>query len=81
LLIMAKGLKNISLKLFRKYLKYKGLKHIRSNSGHEVWCRSDLNRPVILQTHVDPIPEFVVKNNLRTLGVGRDDFIEFLKNG
>ncbi len=78
---MAKDLKNISLKLFRKYLKYKGLKHLRTTGGHEVWSSSTLKRPIILQTHVDPIPEFIVKMNLRTLGVDRDDFIEFLKNG
>jgi len=78
---MAKNLKNISLKLFRKYLEFKGLKHIRTKGGHEVWSSSGLKRPVILQTSVDPIPEFIVKMNLRTLGVDRDDFIEFLNNG
>lgn len=69
-----------SLALFRKYLKYKGLKHIRTTGGHEVWSSSSLERPIILQTHVDPIPEFIVKMNLRTLRVDRDDFIDFLNN-
>ena len=34
---------------------------------------------IILQTHIDPVPEFIVKNNLRTLGLTRKDFIEWLK--
>jgi hypothetical protein len=78
---MATHLKNIPLNLFRKYLKYKGLKHIRSTSGHEIWCRSDLKRPVTFQTHIDPVPEFIIKNNLRIIGADRDDFIKFLKEG
>jgi len=78
---MAKHLKNISPGLFRKYLTYKGLKHIRTNAGHEIWCRSDLKRPITFQTHIDPIPEFIIKNNLRIMGTDRNDFILFLKEG
>ena len=77
---MKHSLKNIPLKLFREYLIYKGLKHIRTNGGHEVWSRSDLFRPVVLQTHIDPIPEFIIKNNLRTIGENTRDFIEFIEN-
>jgi hypothetical protein len=77
---MANGLKNIPLRLFRDYLKYKGLKNIRTNGGHEIWSRRDLLRPIVLQTHVDPIPEFIVKANLRTLSETADDFYDFVKN-
>jgi len=27
----------------------------------------------------NPVPEFIIRNNLRTLGVDRGDFIDFLK--
>lgn len=77
---MSNGLKNIPLRLFRDYLKYKGLKNIRNNGGHEVWSRANLLRPIILQSHIDPIPEFIIKSNLRTLGETADDFYEFVKN-
>ena len=36
-------------------------------------------RSVIIQTHIEPIPEFVLKNNLRTLGLTRKDFVNWLK--
>jgi predicted RNA binding protein YcfA (HicA-like mRNA interferase family) len=71
---MTKKLKNIPLKTFRKYLEYNGMKLIRSKGGHETWSRADLLRPVILQTHIDPIPEFIVRNCLRTIGVKAEDF-------
>ena len=74
---MSKSLKNIPLRLFREYLTYKGLKKIRTKGGHEVWSRKDLGRPIIIQSHIDPIPEFIIKNNLRTLNETADDFYEF----
>jgi hypothetical protein len=74
---MGKNLKNVPLRLFKEYLTYKGLKWIRTSSGHEVWSRKDLLRPVIFQTHIDPVPEFVIKNNLRTIGTTAEDFCEF----
>ncbi len=77
---MTRRLKNIPLRLFRDYLKHKGLNHIRSKGGHEVWSCKDLPRPVILQSHIDPIPEFIVRNNLRTLGVKVKDFYDFVEN-
>jgi hypothetical protein len=74
---MRRSLKNISLKDFRKFLKYKGLKVIRTTGGHEVWSGKDLLRPIILQTHIDPVPEFIIRNNLRTLGSNKNELLEF----
>jgi chorismate synthase len=76
---MAKrSLKNIPLNLFRDFLISRGLKHIRTNGGHEVWGGISTSRPVVLQTHVNPIPEFIIKNNLRTIGATPEDFINWL---
>lgn len=73
-------LKNIPLKIFREYLIYCGLNHIRTKGGHEIWSTKNLTRPVILQTHVDPVPEFIIKNNLRAMGKTTEDFIKFLES-
>jgi len=76
---MPQHLKNISLKNFRKFLEYKGLRIIRTTGGHEVWSGKDLLRPVILQTHIDPVPEFIIRNNLRTIGADKNELLRFLK--
>jgi len=34
---------------------------------------------VVFQTHIDPLPEFVVKNNLAAIGVSRNEFLEFFE--
>jgi hypothetical protein len=70
--------KNIPLKVFRTYLIFCGLNHIRTKGGHEIWSSKGLTRPVILQTHVDPVPEFIIKNNLRTMGKTEEHFLSFL---
>lgn len=75
---MQKNLKNIKLSTFRKFLEYKGLKMIRVSGGHEVWSRADLTWPVIIQTHIDPVPEFVIKSNLCTLKSDKQELLDFL---
>lgn len=55
-----------------------GAHYIRTSEEHEVWSKVGLTRPIILQTHKDPIPEFVIKNNLRTLKLSKDDFLDLL---
>jgi hypothetical protein len=75
---MPRSLKNIPLKDFRKFLEFKGLKVIRIAGGHEVWSGKELLRPIILQTHIDPVPEFIIRNNLRTLGSDKNELLGFL---
>ena len=72
-------LSNVSLALFRKYLKEQGCELEATKGGHEKWKKDGCLRSVIIQTHVDPLPEFILKNNLRTLDVSRTDFINWLK--
>jgi hypothetical protein len=71
-------LKNTPLKTFRDFLIHCGLNHIRTSGGHEIWSAKGLTRPVVLQTHIDPVPEFIIKNNLRTIGKTENDLLEFL---
>ena len=71
-------LSNITIAQFENFLGLCGLKRIRTKGGHNVWSRSDLNRPVVVQSHVDPIPERIIRSNLRTIGYNRKEFIKIL---
>ncbi len=71
-------LSNISPKTFREYLRSKGLEPIREKGGHEMWGRQGLPRSITLQSHIDPVPEFVIRSNLKTLGEPVSDLIAFL---
>lgn len=74
----SKHLRNVPLKLFKDFLKDNGCACTRTNGGHEHWTRGDLNRPITIQTHVDPIPEFIIKNALIQLGLTKRDFTDWI---
>jgi YcfA-like protein. len=71
-------LSNIPLSDFREFLIKSGCKKIRVSGGHEVWVRKDLLRPIVIQTHISPVPEFIVKNILRDLKCSKQDFFNIL---
>jgi len=78
----ANKLSNVSLRDFRKFLTHQGLKVIKDTKGrggHEKWSRSDIDRPITIQTHIDPVPEFIVKQVLRHLEMTRSQFLKELK--
>lgn len=70
-------LSNISLKEFRAFLTDAGCINKGVEGGHEKWTKPDSLRPIILQTHIDPIPEFIIRNNLRNIGLRKEDFINW----
>jgi hypothetical protein len=35
-----------------------------------------MDRPITIQTHIDPVPEFIVKQVLRHLKMDRKDFFK-----
>jgi predicted RNA binding protein YcfA (HicA-like mRNA interferase family) len=74
-----RNLANISVKEFRAILLLLGLEKVRTKGGHETWMKKGMTRPVIFQNHVDPIPEFIIRNNLRNLGLSKDEFLSLLE--
>ncbi|MDR1021945.1 MAG: type II toxin-antitoxin system HicA family toxin [Prevotellaceae bacterium] len=71
-------LTNVKIADYREFLQKVGCKKIRTSGGHEVWSRKDLLRPIIVQTHVEPVPEFIIQNALRSLNLTKKDFFEIL---
>jgi hypothetical protein len=49
-----------------------------TEGGHEKWTRKDLMRPIIVQTHESPVPEFIIRNALRNLGLTKKDFFNIV---
>lgn len=72
-------LSNVNVADFRRFLKSQGLEYKDITGGHEKWNKTGLLRPVIFQTHIDPIPLPVIKNNLRTIGCSTKMLIDFLQ--
>lgn len=75
-----KKLSNITVKEFRELLLRLGLQPLRTAGGHEIWMKSGLRRTIVFQTHIEPIPEFIVRNTIRDLGMTRQEFLEILES-
>jgi len=74
-----KKLSNIPVREFRKFLENQGLNLIRDSKGrggHEKWSKTSMDRPITIQTHIDPVPEFIVKQVLRHLDMDKKAFFE-----
>lgn len=68
--------KQIPTKDFRKFVKGEGCIHERTKGSHETWARTGMLRPIIIQANLKEVPEFIVKNNLKTLGVTMEYFLK-----
>ena len=64
----------ISSARFCKILKKLGCKLDRIEGGHHIFVRDDLLRPLVVPTRKQ-LPVFIILNNLKTLGISRDEFI------
>ncbi|MDL2299236.1 SEC-C domain-containing protein [Bacteroides sp. OttesenSCG-928-E20] len=71
-------LSNVKLDDYREFLRKAGCNYVRTEGGHEIWTRRDLTRPIVVQTHESPVPEFIIKNALRNLGLKKKDFFNIL---
>lgn len=78
---MTRTTSNISLADFRAFLQYIGCEKVGINGGHEKWRKKGCLRPIVFQTHIDPIPKMVVSSNLKTLGLTREGLTLWLKAG
>lgn len=73
------ALKPVRWQQFEKVLLALGCEFQRQNGSHRVYKCPEIIRPIIVPAHTKPIPEFVIKNNLRLLGITSKEYKELLK--
>jgi len=71
------GLEPISWQDFEKFLAFAGCTFLREKGDHRVWGRVGLKRPVVIPK-INSIPIFVVRNNLRVLGIQVSEYLEII---
>ena len=69
---------NLRLSQVRNLLKHQGCNLIGTKGGHEKWSRRDLLRPIIIQTHIDPVPTFIILQIMRALNISRNQMEKIL---
>ena len=70
--------RNLPLPIIKKIIIHQGCKLIRHEKGHEKYSRKDLLRPIVIQDHIDPVPEFIVKQIMRTLKLDNKQMTKIL---
>jgi len=63
---------------FEKFLLFVGCRFEREKGDHRVYYREGLKRPVVIPREGE-LPIFIIRNNLRILGIGPDEYLEILK--
>lgn len=61
-------------------MKNAGCEHKKTKGGHEHWTKTGLNRPITFQTHIEPVPEFIMKQILKHLNLSIDNFWEIFED-
>lgn len=74
-------MKSIPIKLWKKYLKSKGLRHIRTKSSHEIWDIPDgsLLRPITVDKNYTDVPITHIHTSLKTLDINKKVFLKELE--
>jgi len=68
----------IKRKKFELFLRLIGCKLKRQKGDHLIYDRSGLKRPVVITSDAE-VPIFIIRNNLRTLGMSVDDYLNILR--
>lgn len=68
----------VKRKKFEKFLKFVGCKLKRIKGDHFIYERAGLDRPVVITLDRE-VPIFIIRNNLRTLKITPDEYLEILE--
>jgi len=64
--------------VFEKVLQKAGCQFVRQEGDHRIYIKDGLKRPIVLPMD-DELPVFIIQNNLRTLGISRDEYFKLIK--
>ena len=68
---------SIHWKKFEKFLIKVGCQFTREKGDHRVYWKEGIKRPVIIP-RVSTLPAFIIPNNLKVLGISRDEYLKIL---
>jgi len=75
----AKKIGPISWRKFEKFLLHIGCEFVsQDKTSHRKYRKPGLTRPVIVPVHTKELAPFYIQNNLKTLGIGRQEYLEIM---
>ncbi|NIS69054.1 MAG: addiction module toxin, HicA family [Proteobacteria bacterium] len=55
-----------------------GFRFARQEGSHRSYVKSGVSRPIVIPTY-DEIPVSIIRNNLKTAGISRDEYFRLLE--
>lgn len=68
----------ISYKVFIKFIESEGFVFIRQKGDHLIYVKEGILRPLVIPMY-NPLPVFIIKNNLRSANIDREKYLNFLE--
>mgnify|MGYP001619098200 CR=1 FL=1 len=68
----------VSATKLRKVFEKAGFKCVRTEGDHFVYTKKGVYRPVVIPDWPE-LPVFIIKNNLRTAGISREEYFALLE--
>ena len=69
---------SIGWRVFEKFLLEQGCLLKRTKGDHHIYVKPGLQRPLVVP-RCDPLPSFIILNNLRVLGSTKQDLLKYLE--
>ncbi|MEW6658526.1 MAG: type II toxin-antitoxin system HicA family toxin [Thermodesulfobacteriota bacterium] len=66
-------------KLLEKLFLNAGFKFARQEGNHRSYIKPGISRPIVIPTY-DEVPVSIIKNNLKTAGISREEYLALLKD-
>ena len=69
----------VGYRKFDKFLRYIGCEFVRQKGDHRIYKKANLKRPLVIPAIKD-IPVFIILNNLRILGISKEEYLSISNN-
>lgn len=71
-------IQSIHWKEFEKFLFKIGCVFKREKGDHRIYWKNGMKRPIVIPRDTS-LPAFIVSNNLKSLGISREEYLKIIK--
>lgn len=72
-------MKPIDWRSLEKVFLKSGFRYARQEGSHRSYVKTGISRPVVIPTY-DEVPVSIIRNNLKTAGISRDEYFRLLED-
>ncbi len=66
-------------KIFERFLLECGCEFKREKGDHKIYWKKGIKRPIVIPRY-SALPTFIILNNLKVLGISKEEYLNYLEN-